>query len=38
VIGSSIVTNFEMRGDAPVLTRLPEMEFVDDNDGKRGDQ
>ena len=34
VIGSSIVTKFDMRGDAPVLTRLPEVEFVDDNDGK----
>jgi hypothetical protein len=34
VIGSSIVTKFEMLGDVPVLTRLPEVDFIDDNVGK----
>jgi len=34
VIGSSIKTKFEMRGDTPVLSRLPEMNFVDDKAGK----
>ena len=30
VIGSSIVTRFEMRGDGPVLVREPKIDFVDD--------
>jgi hypothetical protein len=34
VIGSSIKTRFEMRGDEPVLTRLPEIDFIDDKAGK----
>lgn len=34
VIGSSIQTRFEMREDGPVLVRIPEIDFVDDNEGK----
>jgi phosphoglycolate phosphatase-like HAD superfamily hydrolase len=34
VIGSSIVTRFEMVEGAPVLTRLPQLNFMDDNVGK----
>jgi hypothetical protein len=34
VIGSSIVTKFEMIADVPVLTRLPQLNFIDDNVGK----
>jgi phosphoglycolate phosphatase-like HAD superfamily hydrolase len=34
VIGSSIVTKFEMIGGVPVLTRLPQVNFIDDNVGK----
>lgn len=34
VVGSSIVTKFEMRAGVPVLTRLPQMNFVDDHAGK----
>jgi len=34
VIGSSIKTRFETRDGHPVLTRLPEMNFVDDKEGK----
>jgi phosphoglycolate phosphatase-like HAD superfamily hydrolase len=34
VIGSSIVTKFEIVGGVPVLTRLPELNFMDDNVGK----
>jgi hypothetical protein len=34
VIGSSIVTKFEMIAGVPVLTRLPELNFMDDNVGK----
>jgi hypothetical protein len=34
VIGSSIVTKFEMVADLPVLTRLPQLNFIDDNVGK----
>jgi phosphoglycolate phosphatase-like HAD superfamily hydrolase len=34
VIGSSIVTKFEMLAGVPVLTRLPELDFMDDNVGK----
>jgi hypothetical protein len=34
VIGSSIVTKFEMVAGVPVLTRLPQLNFMDDNVGK----
>ena len=34
VIGSSIKTKFEMRDGQPVITRLPELDFVDDKEGK----
>jgi phosphoglycolate phosphatase-like HAD superfamily hydrolase len=34
VVGSSIVTRFEMRDGVPVLTRLPQLNFMDDNVGK----
>jgi phosphoglycolate phosphatase-like HAD superfamily hydrolase len=34
VIGSSIVTKFEMVAGVPVLTRMPELNFMDDNVGK----
>jgi hypothetical protein len=34
VIGSSIKTKFEMRDGQPVLVRLPELNFLDDKEGK----
>ncbi|MFO0810644.1 MAG: HAD family hydrolase [Gemmataceae bacterium] len=34
VIGSSVKTKYELRGDKPVLLRLPQMNFVDDKAGK----
>jgi phosphoglycolate phosphatase-like HAD superfamily hydrolase len=34
VIGSSIETVFEMRESGPVLVRIPEVDFVDDHEGK----
>ncbi len=34
VIGSSIATKFELRDGRPVLVRLPELNFVDDQAGK----
>lgn len=34
VIGSSIKTQFERRNGTPVLARLPEIDFIDDKDGK----
>jgi phosphoglycolate phosphatase-like HAD superfamily hydrolase len=34
VIGSSIKTQYEVRNGVPVITRLPEMNFVDDKEGK----
>jgi len=34
VIGSSIKTKFEWRDGSPVLVRLPEIDFIDDKDGK----
>jgi hypothetical protein len=34
VIGSSIKTKFEMRDGKPVLVRLPDLNFIDDKDGK----
>ncbi|MDH3816837.1 MAG: haloacid dehalogenase-like hydrolase [Acidobacteriota bacterium] len=34
VVGSSIKTVFELRDGKPVLLRLPEMNFIDDKEGK----
>lgn len=34
VIGSSIKTRFEVREGKPVLVRLPEINFIDDKEGK----
>lgn len=34
VIGSSIETRYEMREDGPVLVRLPEINHIDDHEGK----
>jgi hypothetical protein len=34
VVGSSIRTKYEVRDGRPVLIRLPELNFVDDKDGK----
>ena len=34
VVGSSIKTKFELRDGKPVLVRLPEMNFIDDKEGK----
>jgi hypothetical protein len=34
VIGSSIKTKFELRDGKPVLIRLPEINFIDDKEGK----
>jgi phosphoserine phosphatase len=34
VVGSSLKTKFEMRGDQPVLIRTPEINLVDDGIGK----
>jgi hypothetical protein len=34
VVGSSIKTRFELRNGSPVLMRLPEVNFVDDQAGK----
>jgi hypothetical protein len=34
VIGSSVITKFELRDGGPVLVRLPEINFVDDGPGK----
>ncbi|MBN2034528.1 MAG: haloacid dehalogenase-like hydrolase [Deltaproteobacteria bacterium] len=34
VIGSSIKTKFELRDGEPVLVRLPEVNFIDDKEGK----
>ena len=34
VVGSSIKTKYEVRDGKPVLVRLPELNFVDDKDGK----
>ena len=34
VVGSSIKTKYEMRDGKPVLMRLPEVDFIDDKDGK----
>jgi len=34
VMGSSIVTKFEVREGRPVLVREPKMDFIDDHEGK----
>jgi phosphoglycolate phosphatase-like HAD superfamily hydrolase len=34
IVGSSIKTKFELREGKPVLVRLPELNFIDDKDGK----
>ena len=34
VVGSTIKTEFEMTPDGPVIRRLPELDFIDDKDGK----
>jgi hypothetical protein len=34
VIGSSIKTKFQLRDGKPVLVRLPEINFIDDKEGK----
>lgn len=34
VVGSSIKTKFENRDGTPVLVRLPELNFIDDKEGK----
>jgi phosphoglycolate phosphatase-like HAD superfamily hydrolase len=34
VVGSSIVTKYEMQAQGPILMREPSMFFVDDHDGK----
>jgi hypothetical protein len=34
VIGSTIATQFEVRDGKPVLVRLPEVDFIDDKEGK----
>lgn len=34
VVGSSIKTRFEWRDGEPVLVRLPELNFIDDKEGK----
>ena len=34
VIGSSVKTKFEIIDDKPVLVRLPELDFLDDKEGK----
>jgi hypothetical protein len=34
VIGSSIRTKYELRGGAPAIARLPEVDFIDDKAGK----
>jgi hypothetical protein len=33
-LGSSIKTKFEMRDGKPALVRLPELNFIDDKEGK----
>jgi phosphoglycolate phosphatase-like HAD superfamily hydrolase len=34
VVGSTILTEFALRDDVPVLVRRPEMDFLDDKEGK----
>jgi hypothetical protein len=33
-VGSSIKTKFEIRNNKPILLRLPEIDFIDDKEGK----
>jgi phosphoglycolate phosphatase-like HAD superfamily hydrolase len=37
VIGSSIKTKFEFKDGKPVIVRLPELDFIDDKEGKSSD-
>jgi len=34
IVGSSIKTKWEMHDDGPTLVRLPEVDFIDDKEGK----
>src|SRR5262245_60755629 len=34
VIGSSVVTKYELKGGKPVLIKQPKVEFIDDKEGK----
>jgi phosphoserine phosphatase len=34
IIGSSIVSEFQMKGDKPVLVRMPKIDFINDKAGK----
>jgi len=34
VVGSSIETQFQMKGGKPVLMRIPQIDFIDDKEGK----
>ncbi|QEG02793.1 haloacid dehalogenase-like hydrolase [Stieleria maiorica] len=34
VVGSSVKTRFELRDGKPVIVRLPEIDFIDDKEGK----
>lgn len=34
VVGSSVKTKFEMRAGRPVLVKLPQVDFIDDKEGK----
>ena len=34
VVGSSIVTKFELRDGTPILVRQPQLNFLDDREGK----
>ena len=34
VVGSSLKVKYEVKGDKPVITRLPEVDFIDDKAGK----
>jgi phosphoserine phosphatase/2'-5' RNA ligase len=34
VVGSSVATKYEMRGDTPILMREPKIDFIDDKQGK----
>ena len=34
VVGSSIKTRYEVRDGKPVIARLPELNFIDDKEGK----
>ena len=34
VVGSTVETKYELRGETPVLMRLPEVDFIDDHAGK----